>query len=194
MIALVVYESMFGNTAALAGAVAEGLARGQSGGVDGRAADGSGGDHPEVEVREVGEAPAALPDDLDLLVVGAPTHAFSLSRKETRAEAHRQGATRGGDATGVREWLTDVQVDRSPVFATFDSRVAKVRHLPGCASRKAARLGQQRGLGAPMARESFYVADMSGPLVEGELGRAREWGRRLAERLTASRGRSAAGR
>jgi hypothetical protein len=29
--------------------------------------------------------------------------------------------------------------------------------------------------------ESFYVEDVAGPLAEGELARARDWGRELAD-------------
>lgn len=176
MQALVVYESMFGNTEAVAEAVAQGLA-------------------PEfhVEVKEVREAPATVPEDVDLLVVGAPTHAFSLSRPETRAEARRQGATLGEEMTGMREWLAGLQVTRAPVLATFDTRVAKVRHLPGSAARKEAKVAADLGLGRAIARESFYVADTAGPLLEGEADRARAWGRGLAEQMAITHGRPAAG-
>ncbi len=61
MRALVVYESMFGNTEAVARAVAGGL----SGSM-------------EVEVYEVSRAPSPVTGPIDLLVVGGPTHAFSL--------------------------------------------------------------------------------------------------------------------
>ena len=50
-------------------------------------------------------APARLPDDLALLVVGAPTHAFSMSRPSTRLDAVRQGADAQRAAWGMREWL-----------------------------------------------------------------------------------------
>jgi hypothetical protein len=37
-------------------------------------------DHVPTEVVEVGAAPARLAEDVDLVVVGGPTHAFGLSR------------------------------------------------------------------------------------------------------------------
>ncbi len=40
-----------------------------------------------VEVVEAGVAPAAPPEQMDLLVAGGPTHTFSLSRPDTRPEA-----------------------------------------------------------------------------------------------------------
>lgn len=73
---LIVFESMFGNTGTCARYIADGLAS-------------TGAEVAVADVRQV------RPDDLrncDLLVVGAPTHAFSLSRESTRQEAVRQGA------------------------------------------------------------------------------------------------------
>jgi hypothetical protein len=94
-----------------------------------------------------------------------------------------KGALLGGETIGMREWLQAVQVPGKPIIATFDTRVTRVRSLPGSASKKAARIVAHRRLGGVVARESFYVTDMAGPLVDGELGRARSWGRALADRL-----------
>ena len=87
--ALVVYESMFGNTKAIAEAVAEGLAT-----------------RMRAEVVEVGSAPAHVGREIALLVAGGPTHAFSMSRASTRDSAAQQATgplVSGG--RGVREWL-----------------------------------------------------------------------------------------
>jgi hypothetical protein len=166
--ALVVYESMFGNTEKVAGAVARGL---QLEGVD-------------TGLVEVGSAAASLPEGLDLLVVGAPTHAFSLSRASTRADAVRQGAPSERTTLGLREWLDAVRYDASrvPALAVFDTRVTKVRWLPKAAGPTAARLGRKRGLETLEKPVAFLVDDLRGPLVEGELERAVAWGRRLATR------------
>ena len=105
--ALVVVESMFGNTEQVARAVAAGLA---DGGVD-------------ASVVDVAAAPVDLPPDVDLLVLGSPTHAFSLSRPATRADAVRQGAPPERAVTGLREWLGTVlpqDARHSPVVAVFD--------------------------------------------------------------------------
>src|SRR5687767_14509631 len=63
MRALVVYESMFGNTSAVATAIATGLSTRMG-----------------VDLVEVAAAPAALDAGVDLVVAGGPTHAFSMSR------------------------------------------------------------------------------------------------------------------
>ncbi len=162
MKALVVYESMFGNTGRIARAVADGLATSM-----------------EAEACDVRRLGATLPDDVDLLVLGAPTHAFSLSRPSTRADAMRQGAPPQDPSVGLREWIAEQSLAGRTV-AVFDSRAAKARHLPGSAARSAARMLRRRGVARPLGVTSFYVADVAGPLVDGELDRAAAWGRELA--------------
>ncbi len=161
MNALVVYESMWGNTEQVARAVGRGLSE--------------QGIHTEVV--EVDKAPAVL-DGVDLLVVGGPTHAFSMSRESSRAEAVQRGAP-GTHTTGIREWLDSLGPSDVSV-ATFDSRVEKVRRLPGSAAKAAAKQARRHHVGTVVAEESFYVEDMAGPLVEGELARAEEWAEDLA--------------
>jgi len=169
--ALVVYESMFGNTAALAGAVRQGL-------------EDSGF---AVDVVDVGDAPPVDELAIDLLVLGAPTHAFSLSRRTTREDAVRQGASPDHVEVGVREWLTGAQrnASRSSVpLAFFDSRARAARRLPGSAAHKASRLARDAGFPRQLGTESFYVDDVNGPLLPGELDRARAWGRQVAAHLS----------
>lgn len=54
--------------------------------------------------------------------------------------------------------------------------------MPGSAARKAARRLQRKGLELAAPAESFFVSGVSGPLLEGELDRAREWGESLTTR------------
>lgn len=164
MKALIVVESMFGNTRKVADAVADGL-RG----------------HASVEVVAASEAHAPLLDLVDLLVVGGPTHAFSMTRANTRDDAVRQGASSGASATGIREWIDRLHAGpHSEMVATFDTRVGKVRHLPGSAAKSAAKALRKIGYTAVVPPESFWVADVAGPLLDGELDRARAWGEELA--------------
>ena len=163
--AMVVFESMFGNTEQVAQAIAAGL---EAEGVP-------------TKVVGVSVAPAALPPSVELLVVGAPTHAFSLSRPKTRTEAVRQGAEESKAAIGMREWLETVRppMDQLVHVAVYDTRATKVRRLPAAAGPSAARLAKRRfsEVDRPVA---FLVDDLQGPLVEGEIDRARSWGRSLA--------------
>jgi flavorubredoxin len=168
--ALVVFESMFGNTEQVARAVADGLA---AAGVPTR-------------VSEVSETPADLPSSVDLLIVGAPTHAFSLSRPKTRIEAVRQGADQSQVAIGLREWLETAgsHADRPVRVAVFDTRVSRVRRLPAAAGPSAARLAKRRGFARVDRPVAFLVDDVQGPLVEGEAERATSWGRSMAAELS----------
>ena len=164
--ALVVYESLWGNTEQVARAVAEGLTSAL-----------------EVEVCEVGDAPGSPTPDVDLVGVGGPTHAFSMTRASTREDARSRGADHGG-ATGLREWLAALpDGEHAQRVATFDTRVEKMRHLPGSAAKSAARAAHRHGYQRAGASESFYVSDIDGPLVDGELERASAWGRRIAADL-----------
>lgn len=181
MRALVIYESMWGNTARVARAIADGLSQGLA------AAPGT--ESGLVETLEVGEAPRSLPEELDLLVVGGPTHAFSLSRHATRADALEQGATRATADPGLREWLEGLGYGPHQArVATFDTGVAKVRHLPGSAARKAMRMLRERGFDSAAHPRSFFVADLAGPVLDGELDQATEFGRALGAHQLAHRG------
>ena len=138
-----------------------------------------------MDLHGVRDAPAAISTFIDLIVLGGPTHAFSLSRANTRADAVRLGAPADRATVGLREWLAGLHKGpHSEIVATFDTRVDRVRHLPGSAAKKAARLAHALGY-SPVAHESFYVADVAGPLLPGELERARDWGRALAADMRA---------
>ena len=165
MRALVVFESLFGNTEVLARAVAAELAATMV-----------------VEVVNAREAPPDL-SGLDMLVVGAPTHAFGLSRHSTREDAVRRGAPTVDTARGVREWLASLSPPSpAPRAAAFDTRSARPR-LPGSAAAAVAKHLRRLGMRSPTA-ESFYVLDVDGPLGEGELERARAWARGLIPSTT----------
>jgi hypothetical protein len=162
--AMVVVESMFGNTEAIAQAVAEGLS-----------------DLFVVDVVRVSDAPAVIPDDVQLLVVGGPTHAFGLTREGTRLAARDQGATPStGVEVGLREWLGGLKPHSTALaVAAFDTRIKKTG-VPGSAARGAMRRLRRLGLCASARPTSFYVVGIEGPLLHGELARARGWGSHLA--------------
>ncbi|MGF1663216.1 MAG: flavodoxin family protein [Kineosporiaceae bacterium] len=166
---LVVVESVLGHTREVAEAVAEGVRR----------------EAPGASVRVSGVADAG-PDEVaraSLLVVGGPTHAFSMSTPRTRDGARDQFHVEP-PARGVREWLADVPALEGRRVAGFDTRVRFP--LPGHAAPAIVRQLRRRG-GRPVAEpEGFLVAGSEGPLVEGELDRAREWGARLARSLAST--------
>ena len=124
MHALVVFESMYGNTKTVATAIAEGLRAGM-----------------DVDLVEVGTAPTVIGDDVDLLVVGAPTHAHGLSKPETRQNA--AGKAKDGlvsPGIGLREWLAGLRGGSARVSAAaFDTTIKGPRLLWGSAAEAADR-------------------------------------------------------
>jgi len=168
--AVVVVESMFGNTRAIADTVAEVL----------------GASFARVDVLDVADAPLVL-DGVGLLVVGAPTHAFGLSRPSTRQSARQQGSTASADR-GLREWLDELERPAEPIpAAAFDTRI-RTPFPTGSAARGVRRRLRRCGFDVlPVA--SFVVGSTSGPLLDGELARARRWAATLDVRIrpTASR-------
>jgi hypothetical protein len=165
--ALIVYESMFGGTRRIAEAIAQGLST-----------------SADCTVVEVGHAPSVIGHDVDLLVIGAPTHAFGLSTPDTRREAETLGKVISREL-GVREWLAGLIV-LTPMIRTaaFDTRV-KQRWVPGSAAHRIEHAERHKGLTSCAEPMSFRVEGKTGPLLAGELDRAREWGEVLGLELTA---------
>jgi hypothetical protein len=171
MTALVVYESIYGNTRAVADAVAEGL-----------------GDARVLTVHEASEHA----EHADLLVVGGPTHVHGLASTRSREAgveaAHKNGGahveTDATEEPGLRAWLHDLPGGDHAKAAAFDTRLDKSPWITGAASRGIAKRLRRHGYDV-VSRESFLVGGSEGPLAEGELDRAREWGATLATLLTA---------
>ncbi|MDN5761334.1 MAG: hypothetical protein L0H41_03305 [Microlunatus sp.] len=108
-----------------------------------------------------------------------------MSRPSTRHDAISRGADAAVQDVGLREWMAALPKRRQrSELATFDTKVASMRHLPGSAARGAAKVGRRHGYELAEPAESFYVDDIEGPLVDGELDRARAWGWQLAALLT----------
>jgi hypothetical protein len=161
----IVVESMFGNTRQIGERIAAGI----------RFALPSA----DVEVRGVDNAARVLPDDVTLLIVGGPTHAFGMSRESTREDAHRRGAT-AVTAQGVREWLDAVSISQPDLAVVcFDTRVDR-RYIPGSAAKAIARRLRRRGCYLMEAPATFYVDDLAGPVAEGEAERAFAFGQMVA--------------
>ena len=174
MRAVIVYESMFGNTHAIADAVGKGL-------------------EPTLEVVVVplSEAGRERLGDADLLVVGGPTHFHGMSRTFTRkwaaATAQKPGndlvLDRGADGPGVREWLASLGHDSAKV-AAFDTRFTGPAVLRGRASKAISRKLRKHGFEVIAKPESFFV-NLKNHLEPGEEARAEEWGKRLAASVVA---------
>jgi hypothetical protein len=169
MRALVIYESMFGNTHLVAEAIGKGLAPGN-----------------DVTVVPVATADRDLVARAELLVVGGPTHIHGMSQARSRqgavAMAHKDGSgltvEGGADGPGLREWFGALGTV-SARAAAFDTRIAGPAVFTGRASKGIAKLLARHGMVAIAPAESFLVTS-DNVLRPGEEDRAEAWGRKLA--------------
>ena len=169
MRAVVVYESIYGNTHAVAEAIGAGL-------------------RPvhDVVVVPVGQAGPDVVDGAEVLVVGGPTHIHGMSRPRSREAAAEAGAKpgstlvleEGATGPGVREWLASLG-HLNVLSAAFDTRMHGPAAFTGRASKAIERELGRHGARVVTAAESFFVTKDS-TLDDGEEQRARHWGERLA--------------
>jgi hypothetical protein len=172
MRAVVIYESMYGNTHLIADAIARGLAPGN-----------------EVTVVPVAEAAPELLDGAGLVVAGGRTHVHSMSGARSRQAAveatHKDGSGLTLDAhaqgPGLRDWFGTVGQIRG-CGAAFDTRMDGPAVLTGRASKAIAKLLERHGLTEIAPAQSFLVTK-DNRLRPGEEDRAEQWGRHLAARL-----------
>ncbi len=168
MRAVVVYESMYGNTHLIADAIADGLRS-----------------EANVVVVPVERATRDLVEGADLMVVGGPTHAHGMSRPATRqaavemARKPESGLSLDPDAEGtaLRYWLSSLGDLAAPAVA-FDTRIQAPAMLAGRASKEIAKLLRKHGCRVVAEPESFFVTK-DNRLHPGEEDRARRWGEHL---------------
>ena len=160
MRALVVCESMYGNTRAVAVSIAAGL----------------GASH-EVTLVPVARAAPELVAAADLVIAGGPTHLHGMSTaasRRTAAEAAAKERSRlamdpDADGPGIRGWLSRLATERG-LAAAFDTRLSGVPVLTGHASRGISRLLEAHEYRLITAPASFLVSKQ-GTLIEGEEAR-----------------------
>ncbi len=162
---IVVYESHWGNTAAVAKAIADGFG-------------------PEAQALTTDEAPPTTVAEADLIIAGSPVMAFNLP-------SDRMLATLSGDTkaptppdlshASLRSWLHRLPAGhgRSAQFETG------LRWSPGGATGAIERKLEQAGFKRLGKSRRFVVKGSYGPLREGELERAQQWGAELARAMTA---------
>jgi len=168
MRALVVYESMFGNTHTVADHIATGM-----------------GDGVHVIVVPVERATRELVAGADLVVVGGPTHVHGMSTKTSRSGAKDSAASDDSldldpdaEGPGLRDWFDGLAGADTPA-AAFDTRVDGPAVLTGRASKGIARRLRHHGFSLVVDPESFLV-DKDNHLIEREDDRAETWGAALA--------------
>jgi flavodoxin I len=146
MKALVIYDSVYGNTEKVAQAIGEAI----------------GG---EVKLARVGDVDVSQLKALDLLFVGAPTHAARPS-------------------PAAKEFLDKVEPRalEGVKVAGFDTRLTNTwARIFGFAARGIANGLKKKGGTLMASPEAFYVEGSEGPLKDGELERAAAWARKIVQ-------------
>ncbi|SDL40589.1 flavodoxin family protein [Tessaracoccus oleiagri] len=160
MKSLVIYESLWGNTAAVAQAIAEGIGDG-------------------VKLGSTGDVTSEDVADADLIVAGAPVFAFHLSSDRVREdiEAHPDPGAPPPDLShpSLRSWLDSLPAGTA-ACAAFDTQV---RGPFGKGAPTIAKAFTAKGYRLLAKPEGFYVEGKQGPLRRGEVDRARRWGEEL---------------
>ncbi len=158
MNALVIYDSVFGNTEKVARAIGAAL-----------------GTQGNVETLPVGQATAEKMSGLDLLVVGSPTRGL----RPTEAISKLLNALPQNQLAGVQVAAFDTRLALDKIDSTF------VRFLVskgGYAAGTIAKILKKKGGNLLALPEGFLVIGEQGPLVDGEIERAAEWAARLGRR------------
>jgi hypothetical protein len=166
MRAIVVYESHWGNTAAVARAVADGLG-------------------PEARALTTDEAVGPAIEGVDLIVAGAPVMALRLPTEGTLEGLAHKPAKDGNPPDlshpSMRSWLAGLPVGhgRGAAFETG------LRWSPGGATGSIESELRRSGYASITRSRRFVVTGASGPLKVGEIERAQAWGVELAEAMAA---------
>jgi len=161
MKAVVVYESLWGNTAEIARAIAEGIGAG-------------------TKAVPTDAAPADELADADLIVAGAPVLGFSLptdAMRDSVAKSEADAPTPPDLAhPSLRSWLDSLPTG-SGRAAAFETRIW---WSPRGATGDIEKRLEHAGYRVIAKAHKFVVKDKYGPLREGEIERARRWGSELA--------------
>ncbi len=159
MRALVVYDSVYGNTEHVARAIAQAIGAGMD----------SQWETFAVKVDDLQPQHIA---EVSLLVVGSPTRMF----RPTPAIRSWVKGLPAGSLRGVRVAAFDTRLppEDAPAFLRFMIK------LFGWAAKPIGYGLTKRGGELSAEPEGFYVTGTEGPLQEGELERAEAWAREIA--------------
>jgi len=149
---LVVYDSVFGNTAKVAEAIGEALGN--------------------ASVKKVTEVSKKDLNNINILFVGSPTRAF---RPTPGTMNFLKGLNRNA-LSGVKAAAFDT---RFPLDQTESSFLRTMIKLFGYADIKISKALSKAGATLPIENAGFAVTDTEGPLAEGELERAKTWAKTL---------------
>lgn len=155
---LIIYDSLYGNTQEIAKAIFTGIGQ------------------PDTKILPVEKAIIDDLIDIKLLIVGSPTQ--------------------GGTARpALLDFLKRIPKDslNEIMIATFDTRfLDKKQKLPlkllmktiGYAASKIAHILEAKGGELIVKPEGFFVKKKEGPIIDGEIQRAQEWGKNVYTKIS----------
>jgi flavodoxin len=156
MKALVIYDSVFGNTGKIAQAIGNAL-----------------GSQEDVEIVRVSDVKPEQLTGLTLLIVGSPTRQFRPTGATTSfLKSIPKGGLKGVKVAAFDTRFTLSEIENVRILAFF------VR-IFGYAAKPIADRLEKKGGELVIPPEGFYVGDTEGPLLEGELERAANWAKQI---------------
>lgn len=151
MNALIIYDSVFGNTEQVARAIAAALS---------------------AQCLAAGAVSLAQISAADLIIMGSPTRSFAA----TPALMSLLEAIPSGALAGKKVAAFDTRLLMTGIKGLL---FKKVIDKGGYAAPIIAETLQARGGALALPAEGFFVKGEQGPLAGGELARAEEWGKKL---------------
>jgi len=150
---VILYESFFGNTKAVAEAIANAF-------------------HENVTVRNIAEIKWDELTDVNILIVGSATRGFRPCKK---TQYFLKTIPKSG-LKGVKVAAFDTRIALENIKS---GTLRFIVNTGGYAAKHIARSMQNKGGELVLSPEGFLVEGEQGPLVTGELKRATEWGRQI---------------
>ncbi len=149
---LVIYDSVFGNTAKVAKAIGEALG--------------------DTTVKKVSDISKADLENVKILFVGSPTRAFN----PTPAVKNFLKGLKKGSLNDVKAAAFDTRIPLDKAELGFLRFMIKIF---GYADTKMVKQLEKAGAEITLVSAGFAVKDSEGPLAEGELERARDWAKKI---------------
>jgi len=162
MKALIIYDSVFGNTGKVAQAIGETISK----------------QYPDQsQTLQVDVVKAEYIQGLDLLIVGSPTRSF----RPTPAVNEFLKSLPRNHLSGIKVAAFDTRI----WLNTIDSSALRfIVDKGGYAASKIVKALQKKGGNLVSDPEGFLVIGDQGPLKEGELERAEDWANQLSLSLS----------
>lgn len=158
MKSLVVYDSVFGNTALIADKINESLG-------------------PESKIVEVKAFKTSDLEGIELLVVGSPTRAFNPTKDITDF----LNKLPSSQLTGVKIAAFDTRIQEEEIKK--NAFLGFMVNIFGYADKPMADKLSKKGGIKVADNMGFYVLGTEGPLKEGELERASDWAKNMRRYL-----------